>query len=76
MKAISHEGMLKVRTELVRANPSLLLFKDPVTILGGAERQAWLQSRDVVFADLGNARYIAFLARFVEVMPLEDRRRF
>ena len=31
MKGISHEGMLKVRTDLVRVDPSLLLFKDAVT---------------------------------------------
>ena len=68
--------MLRVRTAIVRANPSLLLFKDAVNTVSKWERPEWLRTHDVVFVDFGNARYITFLARFEEAMPQEARLRY
>ena len=76
MKGISHEGMLKVRTDLVRVDPSLLLFKDAVNTVGKHERKEWLRTHDVVYVDFGNARYITFLMRFVEELSQADQLRW
>ena len=58
VKALSHEGMIRVRTDLVRAL-GMLAFKDSATILKPEDRKEWLRTHSSIYVDAGNARYMS-----------------